>query len=198
MLTSAVTGSVPRMALTIYYVASSIDGFIADADDRIDWLEQFGTASFEEDYERFIAGIGAIVMGSVTYEFLLNQPTVAWPYAGIPTWVLTHRELPVIDGAELVFWSGDVAQLDEEVREAAGDRDVWVVGGGNVAAQFADAGLLDELQVTIMPVVVGSGKPLLPVTRATSPLPLVRTTTFEGGAVGHVYRLSWEPHRFGA
>ncbi len=178
------------MALTVYYVASSIDGFIADADNRIDWLEQFGFTAFEDDYEKFIAGIGAIVMGSATYEFLLNQPSVAWPYAGIPTWVLTHRELPTIGGAQLVFWSGDIAQLDTEIREAAGDRNVWVCGGGNVAAQFADAGLLDELRVTVMPIVVGSGRPLLPVTRATSPLPLVRTTPFEGGAVEHVYRLS--------
>ena len=178
------------MANTVYYVASSIDGFIADADDGIDWLEQFGFVAFEDDYEKFLAGIGAIVMGSTTYDFLLRQPNLEWPYAGIPTWVLTHRERPAIDGAELVFWAGDIAQLDAELREAAGDRDVWVVGGGNVAAQFAEAGLLDELRVTIMPIVVGSGKQLLPVTRPTKPLPLIRTTAFEGGAVAHVYRLT--------
>ena len=62
------------MALTVYYVASSVDGFIADADDRIDWLEQFGFADFQGDYDTFLAGIGALVMGSTTYEFLLNQP----------------------------------------------------------------------------------------------------------------------------
>ena len=120
----------------------------------------------------------------------MRQPNLEWPYPGIPTWVLTHRELPAIDGAELVFWEGDIAQLDAVVRDAAGDRDVWVVGGGNVAAQFADAGLLDELRVTIMPIVVGSGKRLLPVARPTAPLPLVRTTPFEGGAMEHVYRLT--------
>jgi dihydrofolate reductase len=178
------------MAHTVYYVASSVDGFIADADDGIDWLEQFGFTSFEDEYEKFLAGIGAIVMGSATYEFLLRQPNLEWPYPGIPTWVLTHRELPTFAGAQLVFWAGDIAQLDAELRETAGDRDVWVVGGGNVAAQFADAGLLDELRVTIMPIIVGSGKPLLPITRPTAPLPLVRTTPFDGGAVEHVYRLT--------
>jgi dihydrofolate reductase len=178
------------MALTVYYVASSIDGFIADAHDRIDWLEQFGFAAFEDDYESFIAGIGAIVMGSATYEFLLKQPNLEWPYPGIPTWVLTHRQLPVIESSKAVFWAGDIAQLDTKLRETAGDRDVWVVGGGNVAAQFADAGLLDELRVTIMPILVGSGKALLPVARPTAPLSLLRTTPFEGGAVEHVYRLT--------
>ena len=178
------------MALTQYYVASSIDGFIADADDRIDWLEQFGFTAFQKSYDAFYSGIGALVMGAVTYQFLLDQPNLEWPYAGVPTWVLTHRGLPAIEGAEVVFWAGEIAQLDAEVRVAAGDRNVWVVGGGNVAAQFADAGLLDELRVTVMPIIVGSGKPLLPIERPTSPLPLVSTTPFEGGAVEHVYRLT--------
>lgn len=183
-------GSVRAMALTQYYVASSIDGFIADADDHIEWLEQFGFAPYEDDYKTFFAGVGAIVMGSVTYEFLLGQPNLEWPYPGLPTWVLTHRHLPEIEGAHPEFWSGDVGRLDADVRAAAGDRNVWVVGGGDVAAQFADAGLLDELRVTVMPIVVGSGKPLLPVARPSAPLALVSTTPFEGGAVGYVYRLT--------
>jgi dihydrofolate reductase len=129
-------------------------------------------------------------MGATTYRFLLDQPDLAWPYPGIPTWVLTHSDLPAIEGAELVFWTGEIAQLDAEARLAAGDRNVWVVGGGNVAAQFADAGLLDELRVTVMPILVGSGKPLLPVAQPSPPLALVSTTPFEGGAVEHVYRLT--------
>lgn len=177
------------MALTKYYVASSIDGFIADADDRIDWLMQFGFEEFDEHYQRFFSGIGAIVMGAATYDFLLADESTEWPYPGIPTWVVTHRVLPSIPGAELTFFEGDLAALDGELRDAAGDRDVWVVGGGSVAAQFADAGLLDELHVTYVPVLVGSGKPLLPVSAASTPLTLSDTTTFPSGAVEHIYRL---------
>lgn len=177
------------MALTKYYVASSIDGFIADADDRIDWLLQFGFEEFDEHYQRFLSGIGAIVMGAATYEFLLADDSVEWPYSGIPTWVVTHRVLPSIPGADLTFFEGDLAALDTELRDAAGDRDVWVVGGGQVAAQFADAGLLDELHVTYVPVLVGSGKPLLPVASASRPLALVGTTRFPSGSVEHVYRV---------
>ncbi|WP_431277417.1 dihydrofolate reductase family protein [Leifsonia poae] len=177
------------MARTIYYVASSIDGFIADAHDRIDWLLQFGFEAYDAHYQRFLSGIGAIVMGAATYEFLLADESLEWPYAGIPTWVVTHRELPVVAGADITFFAGDIAQLDAELRASAGDRDVWVVGGGSIAAQFADAELLDEVQVTIMPIFVGSGKPLLPVSQVSQPLELVSSTPFRGGAVEHVYKL---------
>ena len=118
-----------------YYVASSIDGFIADPHDRIDWLLQFGFEEFDEHYQAFLSGIGAIVMGATTYEFILGEQPAEWPYAGIPTWVVTHRALPVPDGADVTFFSGDIAQLDAELRDAAGDRDVWLVGGGALAAQ---------------------------------------------------------------
>jgi dihydrofolate reductase len=178
------------MARTIYYVASSLDGFIADAANRIDWLLQFGFEEFDEHYQRFLSGIGAIVMGASTYDFLLSDPALRWPYAGIRTWVITHRALPVVAGADIAFFEGDLTQLDPVLRQAAGDRDVWVVGGGSVAAQFADAGLLDELQVTFMPVIVGSGKRLLPISSVSRPLQLVQSTPFPGGAVEHVYRLS--------
>lgn len=177
------------MARTTYYVASSIDGFIADLHDRIEWLMQFGFEEFDEHYQAFIAGIGALVMGATTYEFVLGEG-IAWPYAGLPTWVVTHRALPVPEGADVTFFSGDIAQLDAELRDAADDRDVWLVGGGALAAQFAELGLIDELHVTYVPVLVGAGKPLLPVSEASRPLVLYGTQTFPSGAVEHVYRFA--------
>ena len=177
------------MALTKYYVASSIDGFIADVHDRIEWLMQFGFEEFDEHYQNFVSGIGALVMGATTYEFVLGEQG-PWPYTDIPTWVVTHRALPVPEGADVTFFSGDIAQLDAELREAADDRDVWMVGGGALAAQFADRGLIDELHVTYVPVLVGSGKPLLPVADASRPLVLSSTKTFPSGAVEHIYRFA--------
>ncbi|WP_348787985.1 dihydrofolate reductase family protein [Leifsonia sp. NPDC080035] len=178
------------MSLMKYYVASSIDGFIADPHDRIDWLLQFGFEEFDEHYQAFLSGIGALVMGATTYEFILGEPAAEWPYAGIPAWVVTHRQLAVPDGADVTFFSGDIAQLDTELRDAAGDRDVWLVGGGALAAQFAALGLVDELHVTYVPVLVGSGKPLLPVAEASRPLVLAGTKTFPSGSVEHVYRFA--------
>ncbi len=157
------------MGLTQYYTATTLDGFIADPDNSLDWLF---TRKQESDgvlnYGEFIGGVGAIAMGATTYEWILGHEFAGkdpaewkWPY-DIPGWVFTHRQLPVVPGAEIAFTSGDVAGVHEEMVRAAGDRNVWVVGGGDLAGQFADAGLLDEVIVYIAPVTLGAGAPLLP------------------------------------
>lgn len=168
------------MTKTQYYVASSLDGFIADRDNSLDWLMQFGFDSFAEHYERFVGEIGAVIMGADTYEFVLNDAS-EWAYT-MPAWVFTHRDLPGIDGADIRFTQSEVSTVLAEARAVAGDKNVWVIGGGNIAAQFADAGLLDELLVTIMPIVLGAGRPLLPLAGNTA-LTATGTTQFNGGAV---------------
>jgi dihydrofolate reductase len=157
------------MSLTQYYTASSLDGFIADPDSSLDWLfvqqrEPDGTLS----YERFIADVGAFAMGSTTYEWILDHEFAGkppeewqWPY-DIPCWVFTHRELPVVRDARIAFTSADVGAVHGEMLAAAGDRNIWLVGGGDLAGQFVDAGLLDEVIVTFAPVTLGDGAPLLP------------------------------------
>ena len=84
-----------------------------------------------------------------------------WPY-DVPCWVFTHRQLPVVPNAQIELASGDVAGVHEAMVAAAGDRNVWIAGGGDLAGQFADAGLLDEVIVWIAPVTLGAGAPLLP------------------------------------
>ena len=84
------------MALVQYYVASTIDGFIADSEDNIDWLLQFGFDNFQEDYDRFMADVGAIVMGSTTYEYIIREGTEQWAYGSTPVWVLTSRRMPAV------------------------------------------------------------------------------------------------------
>jgi dihydrofolate reductase len=107
-------------------------------------------------------------MGSTTYEWILDHEFAGkdpaewkWPY-DIPCWVFTHRELPVVPDARIEFTSADVATVHKQMVAAAGDRNVWIVGGGDLAGQFAEAGLLDEVIVTIAPVTLGAGAPLLP------------------------------------
>jgi dihydrofolate reductase len=158
------------VSLTRYYTATSLDGFIADPDNSLDWLF---TRKQEKDgplnYGDFIAGVGALAMGSTTYEWILDHEFAGkdpaewkWPY-DIPCWVFTHRQLPVVpDDARIEFTSADVASVHKEIIAAAGDRNVWIVGGGDLAGQFADVGLLDEVIVSIAPVTLGGGAPLLP------------------------------------
>jgi dihydrofolate reductase len=171
---------------TTYYVASSLDGFVAAPGDDLGWLLQFGFEPFQEHHDRFMATVGAVVMGSSTYEWLLRSGE-PWPYA-VPAWVFTSRPLDAPDDADVRFVSGDVADQHADVTASAGVRDVWVVGGGLVAAQYQQAGLLDELRVTVMPVAIGRGTPLLPVAAPTDVFHLVGTTAFDGGAVELHYR----------
>src|SRR4029078_3041087 len=98
------------------------------------------------------------------YEWILGHESGAdwrWPY-DVPSWVFTHRELAVIPDARIEFTTDDVAVVHKMRVRAAGGPNVWIVGGGDLAGQFADAGLLDEVLVTIAPVTLGAGAPLLP------------------------------------
>ena len=157
------------MSLTQYYTATTLDGFIADADNSLDWLFiRKREADGPLNYDEFIAGVGAMAMGSTTYEWILDHEFAGkppsewkWPY-DISCWVFTHRRLPVVPDARIEFTSADVAAVHKEMVSAAADRNVWIVGGGDLAGQFADAGLLDEVIVLIAPVTLGAGAPLLP------------------------------------
>jgi dihydrofolate reductase len=157
------------VSLTQYYTATSLDGFIADPDHSLEWL-------FTRDQDRggplnyadFIADVGALAMGSTTYEWILDHEFAGkdpsewkWPY-DLPCWVFTHRELTVVPGAQIEFTSADVATVHRQMLETAAGKNVWIVGGGDLAGQFADAGLLDELILYIAPVTLGGGAPLLP------------------------------------
>jgi dihydrofolate reductase len=148
------------LSRTQYYTASTLDGFIADPDNSLEWLHK---VRHDEDgpmnYRDFIAEIGALAMGATTYEWILDNSS--WSYEQ-PSWVFTHRELQTVAHAQIDFVSGDVAPVHEAMVHAAGGKNMWIVGGGDLAGQFADAGLLDEVLVTIAPVTIGAGAPLLP------------------------------------
>lgn len=152
---------------TQYYTATSLDGFIATEDDSLDWLFPLGDVN-DTSYPDFIAGVGALAMGSSTYEWMLrNSEKViaevgsAWPYSQ-PAWVFTHRKLAPVPGADIRFVQGDVARAHAEMRAAAGGKNIWIVGGGDLAGQFHDAGLLDEMILSVGSVTLGKGKPLFP------------------------------------
>ena len=170
---------------TQYFTACSLDGFIATEDDSLDWLFPLGDVS-QTSYPTFITKIGAMAMGSSTYEWMLrhsqtvsDQMGSGWPYRQ-PCWVFSKRSLPAIPGANLHFVSGDVRPVHAAMRAAAGDRNLWIVGGGDLAGQFHDAGLLDEIIAQVSSVTLGRGKPLFP-RRLTSP-PLILESVRQVGA----------------
>ena len=185
------------MSLVRYYAATTLDGFIAESDDTLDWLLKYegsyeGADSDEgkAGYEQFYEGIGALVSGSTTYEWVLEHGS-AWPYAGKPCWILSSRELPKPEGedVDVRIVSGEIPDLIDEMLASAGERDLWIVGGGNVASQFADHGLLDRVEMTVVPVVLGEGKPLFERRLPGGPMQLLGTQAHSSGMVSLDYEI---------
>lgn len=147
----------------VYYTASSLDGFIVDDEGSLDWLT---SRKVDVDgpfgYEAFAKGVGALAMGSTTYQWIVDNHAGPWMYEQ-PSWVLTRRSGVIADGHPVATYAGEVAELYPTLVAAAGDRDVWVVGGGDVAAQFVAAGLIDEMVVSYAPCTLGQGARLLPL-----------------------------------
>jgi len=162
---------------TVFHAASSLDGFIADEQHSLEWLFQMGDPE-DTDFNLFFQQVGAIAMGSTTYQWiydhqvsLSDNPSKAWPYQ-MPAWVFTSRQLPVIERRDIRFVEGDVKTVHDDMCREADGQIRWIVGGGGLAAQFYDAGLLDEIIITVTSVTLGKGAPVFP-RRTQLPLKLL-------------------------
>lgn len=180
------------MGRIVFDTATSLNGWIADERGSLDWL--FAVEGGEAPDASLIPDAGVLVEGSTTYEWLLAHEGILehpekWRefHGDRPTFVFTTRALPVPAGADVRFVSGPIADVIGRIRDAAGDTDIWVVGGGDLAGQFLDAGLLDEVAVSIAPVLLTGGAPLLPRRLASDRLRLV-----SAAAVGQFARLVYE------
>lgn len=158
------------MPLTQYLTASTLDGFIADEHNSLSWLFTVPQGDdAQARWDAFLGGVGVLVMGATTYQWCLDHDSFLdhperWheTYGERPCWVFTHRDLPAIPDTDVRFVQGDVVAPHAEMLAAAGGRNVWLVGGGELVGAFHDAGLLDEVRVSFAPVTLGSGAPLLP------------------------------------
>lgn len=184
---------------TIYYTAVSIDGFIADERNSLDWLFDVPRdTDATDEFAAFFSRIGAFAMGATTYEWIVaHEELVGRPdkwrgwYGDVPAWVFTHRDLPAIPGVDVRFVRGDVAPVHARMCAVAGDKDVWLVGGGELVGAFADAGLLDEIHLGVQPVTLGAGAPLLP-RRLTSRNLTLQSVERQGQTVNLVYTVAVE------
>jgi dihydrofolate reductase len=184
------------VAKTQYYTATSFDGYIADEHHSLDWLFEVDRGpTGKDEFDGFLADVGAMAMGATTYEWilehdrLLEEPSKWRGYYGErPCWVFTHRTLPAIDGANVFFVEGDVAPVHAKMTQAAGEKNVWIVGGGDLVGQFADRGLLNEIHLAVAPVTLGRGAPLLPRRLTASQLELVAVSR-EGQFARLTYRM---------
>ncbi len=157
------------MARILGYIATSLDGYIADRAESLDWLTGPSDPEPGEDsYEFFIKRIRTIVMGRTTYDWLIRSGA-AWPYAGQRVIVVTSRPLP--DPPAPIQTRSDVDALVAELRGLE-DGDVWMAGGGKLQMAFLERGGLDEIEIYVASALLGGGFPLFPPTglRATPKL----------------------------
>ena len=156
------------MGRILFDTATTINGFIADENNSLAWL--FAVENGEHpDEGLFPSTANVMVEGSTTYEWVLAESDILanpekWTefHGDRPTFVFTTRQLPSPAGADIRFVSGSVADALPAIGEAAGDGDIWVVGGGDLAGQFLDAGALDEIAISVAPVALNGGAPLFP------------------------------------
>ena len=159
-----------------YYVATSVDGYIATTDGGVDWLTQFQNRTEDHGFSEFYSKVDGLVMGSHTYEFSLRQPE--WPAPDKPSWVLTHRDLPVAHSS-VTLTSAEPSQLISSLTER-GLKSLWLMGGGKAAASFQQCGLISHYFVAIMPIILGDGIPLFATVGRQNILKLIASKTSYG------------------
>jgi len=169
-----------RVAKVILYVATSLDGFIAEADGGVSFLEPFQVDGEDHGYAAFMAQVDTLALGARTYE---QAVSFGWEYGARPAFVFSRRELPVPPGADVRFVSGAVADVLPQL-----DGTVFLVGGADLVRQFLEARAIDELNLHVVPVLLGGGIPLFadpPFAEAE----LTGTEAYSTGVVRLSYRL---------
>ncbi|AYG66291.1 MULTISPECIES: dihydrofolate reductase family protein [unclassified Rhizobium] len=175
------------MARILGYIASSLDGFIADENDNLDWLFKYNDMNLgEHGYELFIKRIRTVVMGRGTYDFIANDPT-PWSYGDQRVLVVTSSPIDSPKGKLEV--RSDVDALIAELRVLE-DGDVWMLGGGQLQMSFLQKGALDELEIYLMPELLGGGRPLFPSAGYRASPKLISAQALDRGCVRLHYRLN--------
>lgn len=169
----------------VYNFAVSLDGFIAREDGSFDWLENF-PADDAFDFTSFMDSLSGIVMGRATYDVVRRQED--WPYAKYPCLVATSRPL---DGLpeNVEAMAGTPAELLANLRKRGANGRIWMFGGGDLARQFMDAGLLDTIEIATIPIILGSGIAAFGGKQADRWLDLAFARPLANGAVHAQYRV---------
>ncbi len=136
-----------------YYLASSLDGFIADSSGGVDWLDEVDIDSADSSYNEFYSNVDALMMGRATYDFIHEYGS--WPYGDKPCWVVSSHPIEALEGCNLQSsmdingaWSDAIAKQTKHV---------WIVGGGKLVSSLIQKDLLTHIQVTIVPVLLSEG-----------------------------------------
>lgn len=170
------------------FIATSIDGYIARKDGSLDWLDAIPNPdNLDYGYYKFYDSIDTILMGRKTYEEVLGFG-VDWPYPDCKTYVISQRAVD-IKTENTYLMDGPFEKKVGELRQEKG-KDIWVVGGGVLISSMLDLNLIDEMLITITPVILGEGISLFPNAPRETKFELVDTESFKTGFVNLVYKKS--------
>lgn len=162
------------MRRVILYIAASLDGYIADENGGVDWLDsEAAPDGTESGYETFLREIDTIVMGYHTYQQVTEELSPGkWVYAGKRTYVLTHRGIANLP--KIQFVCQPVERLIETLQQEDG-KGIWICGGAKIIHPLLKQNLIDEFRITIIPILLGRGIPLFGVLDCRIPLRLIST-----------------------
>jgi dihydrofolate reductase len=168
------------MARIVGYIATSLDGYIAEPEETLDWLTNRTDLELGAfDYNLFLKRIRTVVMGRKTYDWMARQD-MEWPYKDQRSIVVTSRPLP--DPVWPVEIRSDVDALIAELR-GLDDGDVWMLGGGSLQMAFIEREALDELEVYVISQMLGGGAPLFPPSGFRKSIKLLSANALGGGGV---------------
>ena len=165
------------------YIASSLDGYIARPDGDIKWLEEFPNPDNNDfGYHEFLKGVDTTIMGGATYRQVLTFGE--WPYPDKDNFVFT-KQLGLED-SNVSFVNDDIVSFAKELRKRKGEK-IWLIGGGQINSIFLKNDLVDEMILTIVPIVLGDGIPLFAKDEINKTLRLEKTHAYPNGMVQLTY-----------
>lgn len=161
------------------FIAVSLDGYIADVDGKVDWLEgQESTGAESESYDNFIKDIDTVIMGWNTYNQIITELSPdEWVYSGLKTYVITHKEME--SGDEVLFTDKNPVELIKKLKSETG-KGIWICGGASIAQVLIRENLIDRYHITVIPTLLGRGIRLFDHGKNEIKLRLVETHSCNG------------------
>ncbi|WP_391559170.1 dihydrofolate reductase family protein [Robertmurraya sp.] len=141
----------------VLFIATSLDGYIATNEESLDWLFQV-EGEGDNGYSEFYETVDTILMGRRTFDWVMNQVNGQFPYVGKESFVFSRSKQPVHD-QHVKFVADDVIPFINKLKAQQG-KSIWLVGGGDLIHSFLKEKLVDELTITVAPVLLGAGIPL--------------------------------------
>lgn len=173
------------MRKIVLFIAMSLDGYIADADGRVDWLVgQDKDVETDDSYADFVKSIDTVIMGWTTYHQIVTELSPErWVYDNLQSYVITHKRCA--STGNITFISESPCTLVNDLKQKSG-RDIWICGGANIVHQLMQSNLIDKYHISVIPTILGNGIRLFDVMEQKTDLRLI-TTKNSNGIVELVY-----------